>query len=295
MTRKPPNEVTRALRAEVGFGCPVPGCGNPYLEWHHFDPPYAQEAHHRPEGMIALCAEHHKKADAGAYTPAQLREFKGNRVNAEAVKGSFEWMRNDLLAVVGGNFYYETLNVVRLDETDVVWFRRDDDGYLRLNVELLSLAPEPRAKIEDNIWANIGEPEDLRSPPSGKLLEIRYPSGDWLSVEFLELASAEAGYERYQSRLLTEGAGLRFPITAVEVNLAFAGTGIALTPRRTTLPRNTQISGGFSSHCGVGLSLNYRLPWRQNTTPSEVPRFPRNAACPCGSMRRYKQCHGYVR
>lgn len=295
MSRRPPNEVTRALRKEVGFGCPIPGCGNPYLEWHHFDPPYAQEEHHRPEGMIALCAEHHKKADAGAYTAAQLRAFKGNRVNAEAVKGTFDWLRNDLLAVVGGNFYYETLNVVRLDGQDVVWFHRDDDGYLRLNVQLLSLSPEPRATIEDNFWGNIGEPADLRSPPSGRLLEIRYSSGDWLSVEFLELGSEQEAFERYQSSLLTDDAGIRFPITAVEVNLALAGTSISLAPRRTTLPGNNQILGGLISHCGVGLSLNYGFPWRQNTNESQVPRFPRNAACPCGSMKRYKQCHGYVR
>lgn len=245
--------------------------------------------------MVALCAEHHKKADAGAYTAAQLREFKANCVNAEAVRGSFEWMRNDLLAVVGGNFYYETLNVVRIDGRDVVWFHRDDDGYLRLNVQLLSLTPEPRATIDDNLWGNIGEPADLRSPPSGKLLEIRYPSGDWLSVEFLELTSSEGAYERYQSSLLTQRGGIQFPITAVEVNLALAGTAISLTPRRTMLPSNNQILGGLISHCGVGLTIECGLPWRQNTLPSEVPRFPRNTACPCGSMRRYKQCHGYLR
>ena len=262
MSRTPPSEVTRLLRAEVGFGCPVPGCGNPYLEWHHFEPPYAQYAHHRPEGMIALCAEHHKKADAGAYTTVQLRKFKSNRANAEIVRGTFDWLRNDLLAVVGGNFYYETLNVVRIDDHDVVWFHRDQAGYLRLNVQLLSLSPERRARIEDNIWSNIGEPLDLRSPPSGKSLEIRYGTGDRLSVDFLELASGKAAYERYRSRLLHDSSEIRFPITAVEVNLVFAETGISMSPRSTMLPGNNQILGGVSFHNGIGLSLACSLPWR---------------------------------
>jgi len=76
MDRTPPVEVRRALRREVGFGCPVSGCANPYLEYHHFDPPWRTHEHHDPLGMIALCAEHHKKADAGAFTLSQLRALK---------------------------------------------------------------------------------------------------------------------------------------------------------------------------------------------------------------------------
>src|SRR5918912_315690 len=36
VNRTPPAAVRRELRREVGFGCPVPDCGNPYLYWHHF-------------------------------------------------------------------------------------------------------------------------------------------------------------------------------------------------------------------------------------------------------------------
>ena len=74
VNRTPPPEVRRELRREVGFGCPVRDadgvrCGNPYLYYHHFDPPWATEEHHNPAGMIALCGEHHPKADAGTFTP----------------------------------------------------------------------------------------------------------------------------------------------------------------------------------------------------------------------------------
>ena len=284
----------RALRTEVGFGCPVPECGNPYLEWHHFDPPYSDEAHHRPEGMIALCAEHHKKADAGAYTTEQLRAFKSNRANADAVRGRFDWLRNDLLAVVGGVCYYETPRILQIDGHDVVWLRRDEEGYLRLNVQVLSLSPERRACIEDNIWGEVGEPEDLRSPPSGKSLDIKYKTGDRLSIEFIELQSNVEAYERYENATLLAGALLRFPITAVEINMQIGSTGFVLTPRGTTLPGNNQIRGGLISRCGVGLSVNLGFPWRQNTSLSAAPRFPRNAPCPCKSGKRYKQCHGVV-
>ncbi len=61
--RTPPIAVRRQLRREVGFGCSLPGCGVPYLTWHHFDPPWRQEHYHRVEGMIALCRDHADKAD----------------------------------------------------------------------------------------------------------------------------------------------------------------------------------------------------------------------------------------
>lgn len=294
MSRTPPVNVVRSLRAEVGFGCPVPGCGNPYLEWHHFDPPYADEAHHRPEGMIALCAEHHKKADAGAYTGEQLRSFKTNRANAATVRGSFEWLRNDLLAIVGGNCYYETLRVIQVDGIDVVSFIRDEDGYLRLNVQMLSLSAQSRARIDENIWSNIGTPNDLQSPPSGKFLEIKYPTGDQLSVEFFELESIDAATKRYGQAGFRGDHGVRFPITAVEVNLAIASAGISLTPRGTTLPGNNSIRGCFITGCGTGVIVSTGLPWRQNSVESQVPRYPRNVPCPCKSGKKYKQCHGLV-
>ncbi|WP_429157478.1 hypothetical protein [Aeromonas allosaccharophila] len=215
--RKPiPKNVKKILRAEVGFGCPVKGCGNPYLEYHHFDPPVSIKPHNNPEGMIALCAQHHKKADGGVYTKEQLHEFKKDRANAKLVKGSLDWLRKDLLAVVGGNFYYETPRIITIDGIDLVSLIRDDDGYLRLNINMLSLASEERIIIDDNSWENIGSPMDLRSPPQGKELEISYPNGDHLYLKFIELNSFAQAQERYDTDILKS---INFPITAVEVNM----------------------------------------------------------------------------
>src|SRR5580693_411457 len=63
MTRTPPADIRRALRREVGFVCPVPGCTNPYLTRHHFDPIWRVREHHEPGGLIALCRDHHSQAD----------------------------------------------------------------------------------------------------------------------------------------------------------------------------------------------------------------------------------------
>jgi hypothetical protein len=34
--------------------------------------------------------------------------------------------------------------------------------------------------------------------------------------------------------------------------------------------------------------------WRRSTSPTRTPlrKIPRNSPCPCGSGRKFKQCHG---
>lgn len=294
MNRRPPIDVIRALRKEVGFGCPVPGCGNPYLEWHHFDPPFHILNHHNLEGMIALCIEHHKKADGGSYTKEQLLKLKRNKAQADMIKGQFDWLRNDLLAVVGGNFYYETLKVLQLNGRDVVWFRRDEDGYLRLNVRMVSVRPEERAIIDDNVWMNIGNPEDVNSPPQGKELRIKYENGDDLFVKFLVMDTARQAYEKYESEILLRNHSLKFPLTVVEVNYKVGGTNIEFKSSGTNIASNS-ITGNFTSHCGVGVKIDTRLVFREN--PSLLPYMPklRLERCPCGSGLRFKHCHGLLR
>ena len=253
MDRKPPAEIRRALRREVGFGCPIPGCASPYLEWHHFDPPWREREHHELTGMIALCSDHHPKADAGAYTKAQLISFKSNPRRDE-IEGRFDWLRNRLLAVVGGCFYYETLTVFEYRSTPIIWFRRDDDGHLLLNLKMLSKSVDERLLVEDSFWMAKGAPLDFECPPSGKLIHGKYPNGDEVRIEFFELGSVSDAAKRYPDARAEEWP-IEFPITAVEVQNQIGGTGLGFGPRWTKMP-GFQIANSVSSHCGCGISLS---------------------------------------
>ncbi|EHA14150.1 SEC-C motif domain-containing protein [Halomonas sp. HAL1] len=101
--------------------------------------------------MIALCREHHIQADNGAFTKVQLHDFKKNgKENWSQVRGKFNWMRNRLLAVVGSNFYYETPVIFEFKEQPIIWFERDENDYLLLNLHMLSTSGEARAFIKNN-------------------------------------------------------------------------------------------------------------------------------------------------
>ena len=152
MDRNPPGDVRRQLAREVRFGCPVSRCGSPYLTWHHFDPPWAVREHHDPAGMVALCRDHHPEADAGAFTIDQLREFKRvGRDRRRLLGARFNWRREELLAIVGGSFYYRTPIGVRVNDIPVVWFNRDDSGHVLVNLQMLTTSGEPRLLMLDEI------------------------------------------------------------------------------------------------------------------------------------------------
>jgi hypothetical protein len=163
-------------------------------------------------------------------------------------------MRRKLLAVVGGNYYFETPVIFEFRQTPVIWFNRDEDGYLLLNINMLTSSNEPRVQISDNYWMPHGEPNDLECPPSGRLLDVRYDNGDRVRIEFLELNSIVDINRRYPESF-PEQWGIDLPITDVEVQNDIGGTYLRFGPQETTLPgqniiRNCLIRGGR-----VGIAL----------------------------------------
>jgi len=256
MDRKPPLDIRKLLREEVGFGCPVPGCGRPYLEWHHFDPPWRENNHHNPNGMTALCREHHIQADNGAFTKEQLHQFKQDgKENWRQVSGKFNWMRNRILAVVGGNFYYETPVIFKFREQPVIWFERDENNYLLLNFHMLSTSNEPRAYMQNNEWFNVGGEEDIECPPSAKRVKISYPNGDLVSIEFFEINDIEDAKRRYPDARPSDWP-IDLPITAVEVTNVVANSGLEFNARETKFGMGNIMKNCFAAHCGAGLSIS---------------------------------------
>lgn len=256
--RKPPRHVLEALRSEVGFCCPVDNCGSPYLTWHHFDPPWRYEKHHRVEGMIALCREHADKADSGSFTDDQLRELKRvGRDRAAMVRGRFDWMRRDLLAVVGGNFYYRQAVLFQIGREKSIWFERDADGSLLLNVRLPTMSTRPRARIENNVWSVLPRVAEVICPPHGRLVDIRYENGDRFKAEFFSANTASDLAARYPRRGV-EGwsSEIEFPVTVVEIQETAAGTTIQFGASETSLLGHGIRDCFFANSGGVALHID---------------------------------------
>ena len=214
--------------------------------------------------MIALCREHHDKADAGAYTHDDLRAMKAEgRDRNLPLQASFDWRRHRLLTVVGGNFYYETPVPVQLREQPVVAINRDDEGLLLLNVAMPSAVREPRLQVEDNFWMEAGNATQLESPPNGRLLSASYPNGDAIRIEFFELKSGDALDSRYTHsgavrNFLENGEPEGFPVTAVEVQIRIVSPDgqplIDFDANETRMGTN-RMMGNLAVRCRTGLLI----------------------------------------
>lgn len=166
VSRTPPVSVRRQLRAEVDFGCPL--CGSPYLEYHHFDPPFADEPHHNPDGMIALCATHH--AQANSYTTQQMRDLKSQ--SRYEVSGQFNWRRRHTVFVCGSNYAYQCRSMLNVHGFDLVYFEKDKDGYDTLSLNIYDICLNRIFDMKQNDWISRTDVDDIEAPPSSRKIRM---------------------------------------------------------------------------------------------------------------------------
>jgi hypothetical protein len=213
--------------------------------------------------MIALCRTHADKADAGTFTPEQLREMKATgQARAGAVVGTFDWMRNRLALIAGGAFYYECETPIALGDDRLLWFNRDEGGYFLLNLRMPSTVREDRLVIVDNVWIETGNAQDIESPPNGRLISVKYPNGDRIRVEFFEIPSGNALVRRYRfgegMREFIENEDQGFPITGVDVRLTVIspqGEAVLDFDAQKFRVGGATFAGAMFVRSGVGLQL----------------------------------------
>lgn len=252
MNRTPPKKIIQTLRKEVFFGCPIENCGSPYLEWHHFDPPWKEKSHHNVDGMIALCSEHHKKADAGAYTKEQLRKYKRSNKTSKNISGKFDWMRNDLLAIVGGNYFYNVPIILMFKGKKIIWFNRNKENYLLLNIDIKLSSLNERLRIIDNIWVLKGNPISVVSPPSGKLLEVKYENDDFIKINFFEFKDMHRLNKKYPN---LDNHDLSFPLTTVEIHYYNLEENLHFEPLLSKI-KGVHVQGSFFKNTGTAISIH---------------------------------------
>jgi hypothetical protein len=162
-------------------------------------------------------------------------------------------MRDDVLAVIGGNYFYETPHMVVFRDEPMIWFERDEERRLLLNLRVLTASGLPRTRLENNDWVIRGDPVEVDSPPNGSRLRVRYDNGDDVSIRFREWAGPTQLGGTFP-RALALGADLRFPLVTAEITIDVGGTDIKFGPTTTRLG-GAQLTGNVVSHCQAGFAF----------------------------------------
>ena len=174
MKRDVPAAVTHQLRKEVNFGCPYPDCCSPILSWHHFDPPWNIENHHNPEGMIALCKEHHDFADGNNYTKEQLRKWKNEPNDIETIKYKVPWFWDNFIYEIGTSFWAPDAPITLNGKKILAAKKTDEDCPWELSICLLDENLNTIAEITDNCINAPTTLQDIQVTVQGKELRFDY-------------------------------------------------------------------------------------------------------------------------
>jgi hypothetical protein len=191
-----PKHVKLLLRQEVNWGCPVQGCGSPFLSYHHFDPPFAEftdRQQHDPEGMIALCLAHAKMADGGVWTKDQLRQMKRFPfLRGGEVAGRLEWLRQDVILRFGGLTCVRPKVILEIAGKPLIWVNRDNGDNMLLNMDIPDSNGMPLLRMESNDWQVFGSISNLEAVPSGRSIQVEIPkAGFALTMEFRDMSESE--------------------------------------------------------------------------------------------------------
>lgn len=266
VSRNPPREVLEILRKEVNFGCPVKGCGSPYLMHHHFDPPWRVKQHHNPEGMIALCPEHALQADEDRWTKDQLREMKNNPyIKLGEVKDVYDYLRRNIVSDIGF-IGYNIKNILEIDGERVIGFERDKEGYDRLNLLIRNEKMEPILVMENNFWTVYSKNIfDLRCSAKGRILEIISNDGitklsmrfdDYSLENFTKYLLKIAGTEIIKHLLMRMGNPKTIPVWKIRGDLKWGSSDIRIGDLFVEdLIKHNIVKSGFAVNCRSAFSF----------------------------------------
>lgn len=178
LSRYPPSNVREILRFETGFVCAIPSCNIPFLEFDHFDPEWKVEPHHEPGGMIALCPNHHAQARTN-WTVQDFIEFKKNgRKNAKKFEHKLEYLKRNLCARIGSNYWNSNGNhILSIDQLPVLWFNRSSGNRKMINLVIRDKDLNVRFRIRDNVLMVKNNVFDIECTPNGKSFKIRFQDG----------------------------------------------------------------------------------------------------------------------
>ena len=168
-------KIRRSLRKEVGFGCPVEGCRVPFLEYHHFDPPFNEGKMHNEDGMIALCPIHHRQADQRAWSIEDLHSMK-RATQREKPKGKLGWSIDRGIVMSGSNYFLSPSLTMRINGKELFKLEQDHKGKISVNALLWNNQKEIVAEVKNNdMLINHMRVEDIDCMASGKEIHFKAP------------------------------------------------------------------------------------------------------------------------
>ncbi len=177
LARDIPDGVMREVRQRCGFGCV--NCGCAIIQYHHFDPEYAEAKEHLADRITLLCGTCHDRITRGMLGVEQIRAFNQNPAcKRNGFVGDVLFMSRDKIHLQIGSATFRRHAVLMFDNQVLVGFAppTEANAPLRLFARLTDEIGGPLLDINDNFWAAGVEHFDVQT--QGNALTIRKKLGE---------------------------------------------------------------------------------------------------------------------
>lgn len=230
-----PAAVRRQLRQEAFFGCAK--CGSPILEYHHIVE-FAEQAHHNPDHMIAVCPTCHRSL--GKMRRERCYALKANPRNKREgkIRGELGTDAGTTSFLVGSCTYIDTPIIFSYYESPIIRYSIED-GQALLDIYIPKSDMWPDILVQKN--------------------DLIVNSGDKWDIDF------RTNFLRVQK---THGStyfqiDLRKEVAEIEGKFSIRGEQFTFNPTSTNMGGAT-IAGGKFVNCGGGIAVGdsrHKLHW----------------------------------
>lgn len=235
LSRRIPDPVRRQLRQEAFFGCAK--CGSPILEYHHIIQ-FAEQAHHNPDHMIAICPTCHRSL--GKMRRERCYALKANPRNKREgkIRGELGTDAHTTSFLVGSCTYIDTPIIFSYYEAPIIRYSIEDE-----QASLDIYIPK------EDMWPDILVQKNDLIVNSGGKWDIDF------RTNFLRVQKTH-GSTYFQ-------IDLRKEVAEIEGQFSIRGKQFMFSPNSTNLGGAT-IAGGTFVRCGGGIAYGdnrHKLHW----------------------------------
>lgn len=153
----------------------------------------------------------------------------------------------------------------------LIWFNRDHDDYMLLNLTMRPLGFDKRVQLRNSEWLISEEPADIISPPGGRYLKVTYHDEDNVELRFSEVESPTAFERRFgpppwrgQGVSVNDAiweqdswveSGIRFPVTVVEITLQLKQSGLLFSKSETVIEPVLRMGQSWMLGAKIGIEV----------------------------------------
>lgn len=140
-------DIKREVRQRCGFGCVV--CRSFIVQYHHFDPPFADAVAHRAEGITLLCGGCHDKVTRGVWSDEMIEKANDAALKHRPNAREEINLADPIYLVLGTMIFIGSGPLIRIGDDCLfeVCFKDDE---ARLNARFFDEDNKPTVIIQEN-------------------------------------------------------------------------------------------------------------------------------------------------